>query len=35
MGEAIVATARELFVLAVLVAFFVWIGYQITRASRS
>jgi len=32
MGEAIVATARELFVLAVLVLFFIWVGYQITRA---
>jgi hypothetical protein len=32
--EAIIATARELFVLAALVVIFAWIGYQLVRGSR-
>jgi hypothetical protein len=35
VAEAIIATARELFVLAALVVVFAWIGYQLVRTSRS
>ncbi len=33
-SEAIIATARELFVLAVLVIVFAWVGYQLLRTSK-
>lgn len=33
-SEAIIATARELFVLAALVVVFAWLGYQLLRTSR-
>jgi hypothetical protein len=32
--EGIVVTARELFVLALLVVVFVWLAYQLVRTSR-
>jgi hypothetical protein len=33
-SESIILTLRELFVLVCLIAIFVWIGYELTRASR-
>jgi hypothetical protein len=34
LAEGIITTARELFTLAVLVVFFVWIVWELKRASR-
>jgi hypothetical protein len=34
VAEGIILTARELFVLAVLVAVFAWIGFELVRTSR-
>jgi hypothetical protein len=33
-SEGIILTARELFVLVALVVVFVWIGWQVLKASR-
>jgi hypothetical protein len=33
-GEGIVITAREIFVLVALVAVFIWLGWEVVKASR-